>query len=71
MALVAASIRPVKRRLGEFVVRWCENLKLKPWEQTYGLHRLFSFWGFPNDEGRPYNHMRLKLKLDNGQMSLF
>lgn len=71
MALVAASSRPVKRSLGELVVRWCEDLKLKPREQSFGLHRRFSFWGFPDDKGRPYDRVPLELKLDNGQMSLF
>jgi len=71
MALVAASSRPVKRRLGEFVVRWCEDLRRNPWEQRLGLHRRFSFWGFPDNEGRPYNQMPLELNLDNGQLPLF
>lgn len=71
MALVAASSRPVKRKLGEFVVRWFRDVQQPPWRQQYRLHRRFNLWGFPDKEGRPYSNMRLNLEIQNGQMSLF
>lgn len=71
MALVAASNRRVKRKLGEFVVRWYGDAQRPPWKQQYRLHRRFNLWGFPNEQGRPYNNVHLSLQIDNGQMSLF
>lgn len=71
IAVTAASNRPVKRKLGEFVVRWCLDLRQPPWKQQYGLHRRFNLWGFPDREGHPYNNVSLKLEIQNGQMILF
>jgi len=71
MALVAASNRPVKRELGKFVVRWCQDLRQKPWEQALDLHRRFSLWAFPDRYGRPYNNVPLSLDVDGGQLRLF
>ncbi|GIW52371.1 MAG: hypothetical protein KatS3mg081_1726 [Gemmatimonadales bacterium] len=71
MALVGASSRPVKRKLGEFVVRWFQDVQQPPWRQQYGLHRRFSLWAFPDEEGRPYSNMHLNLEIQNGQMQLF
>ena len=71
MALVAGSSKPTKRELGEMLVRWCQDLQRPPWQQQWGLHRKFSVWGFPDDQGRPYNRPPLALRLDDGQMSLF
>ena len=71
MALVAKSNRPTKRRLGEFVVRWCQDLRNPPWEQYFGLHRKFNLWAFPDAKGRPYNDVSLTLHIEDSQLMLF
>ncbi len=71
MALVAGSSRPTKREMGEMVVRWCEDLRRPPWLQQFKLHRKFSLWAFPDQEGKPYNRVPLALQVDDGQTSLF
>jgi len=71
MALVAGSTRPTKRRLGELIVRWCRDLKKRPWEQNLGLHRKFNLWAFPDESGRPRNNVPLSLRIDDGQLALF
>lgn len=71
MALVAVSSRPVKRTLGEMVVRWCQDLRQLPWQQQCGLHRRFNLWAFPDEQGRPYNNVPLRLDIDDGQLALF
>ncbi len=57
-AIVAGSSRRTKQDLGRMVVNWCQDLKKKPWEQEYGLHRRFSVWAFPDKEGKPYTRLR-------------
>ncbi len=71
MALVAGSSRPTKVELGRMVVRWCQDLRHRPWEQEFKLHRKFNLWAFPDKEGKPYNDVSLALRVDDGQMSLF
>lgn len=71
MALVASGSRPVKRELGEFVVRWFRDVQQQPRKQQYGLHRRFNLWGFPDREGRPYSNIRVELEIQNGQIPLF
>jgi hypothetical protein len=71
MALVGASSRPVKRTLGTFAVRWCRDIRKKPWEQALNLHRRFSFWAFPDWKGRPYTDVPLSLEVDSNQLALF
>ncbi len=71
MALVAASSRPVKRKLGEFVPGFYRDLQQPPWGQRYGLHRRFNLWRFPDEEGRPSNHVPLNLQIDTDQIPLF
>lgn len=71
MALVAGSCRPTKRELGQMVVRWCRDLQQPPWEQQFGLHRKFTLWAFPDQNGRPYNRVGLALSIDDGQRELF
>jgi len=71
MALVAGSSRPTKRELGEAVVRWCRDLQQPPWKQQFQLHRNFSLWAFPDQNGRPYKRVALALHIDDGQLGLF
>ena len=71
MALVAGSSRPTKRELGEMIVRWYRDLRQPPWKQKFGLHRKFNLWGFPDENGRPYNKAELALNIDDGQLRLF
>ncbi|MGY4707513.1 hypothetical protein ACVNPS_07175 [Candidatus Bipolaricaulota sp. J31] len=71
MALVAGSKRPTKRKLGEFVARWCQDLRKPPWKQHFGLHRKFNLWAFPDKNGHPYNDVPLTLHIDDGQLALF
>ena len=71
MALVAESKQPTKRELGQMVVRWCEDLRHPPWQQTFRLHRRFNLWAFPDHEGRPYKSVSLALCSDDGQIDLF
>lgn len=71
IALLAGSTRPTKRRLGELIVRWCEDLRKPPWEQNLGLHRKFNLWAFPDESGHPRNNVPLSLRIDDGQMTLF
>ncbi|WNC60568.1 hypothetical protein RHJ80_01030 [Thermosynechococcus sp. QS41] len=71
MALVAGSSRPTKRELGEMIVRWYRDLQQPPWQQKFGLHRKFNLWAFPDQNGSPYNKVKLALNIDDGQLSLF
>ncbi|HWP36309.1 MAG TPA: hypothetical protein VNL18_02030 [Gemmatimonadales bacterium] len=71
MALVAGSSRPTKRELGEIVVRWCRDLQQPPWKQQFGLYRKFNLWGFPDQNGGPYNRVELSLRIEDGQLGLF
>jgi hypothetical protein len=71
MALVAGSKQPTKCELGQMVVRWCEDLRHPPWQQTHKLQRKCNLWGFPDRDGRPYNSLPLALCVDDGQMDLF
>lgn len=61
-ALVAGSNSPTKCELGEFICNWCHDLSKVPWEQEIGLHRKFSFWAFPDGEGKPYSFPSLALE---------
>lgn len=70
MALVAGSSRPTKRELGKMIVRWYRDLQQPPWQQKFGLHRKFNLWGFPDQNGSPYNKVELALNIDDGQLSL-
>ena len=70
-AIVAGSSRPVKQELGRYALSWCQDLKKKPWQQQYRLHRKFNVWGFPDKEGKPYNDISFALKMNPNQLSLF
>lgn len=71
MALVAGSSRPTKRELGKMIVRWYRDLQKPPWQQKFRLHRKFNLWGFPDDDRKAYNRLKLALNIDDGQLSLF
>ncbi|MEM2002893.1 MAG: hypothetical protein QXT77_09635 [Candidatus Methanomethylicaceae archaeon] len=60
-ALVGLSNRPVKQELGRMVVSWYRDLQKPPWQQQYGMHRKFNLWGFPDEQGRPFNHFLMRL----------
>lgn len=60
-ALTGQARRETKRVLGQIVVRWCDDLRTPPWQQTLGLHRKFSLWAFPDDKGAPYSNVPLAL----------
>jgi len=69
-ALTGCAHRPTKRTLGKMIVSWYEDLQKPPWEQKLGMHRKFNLWGFPDDEGRPFNKFTMKLTIDEGQLPL-
>lgn len=58
-ALVNSAIRPTKRYLASRITAWYEDLQKPLKEQFYGMHRKFNLWGFPDDQGRPYNRFSL------------
>jgi hypothetical protein len=39
--------------------------------QQLQLHRKFNLWAFPDQNGKPYNRLRLALDVDGGQLRLF
>ena len=73
MALVAKAQRRVKREIGEFVIRWCEDLRRPPWQQQLGLYRRFNVWAFPDKDGKvcDVGKIRFELPPGVGQLSLF
>ncbi len=70
-ALVSGSSRATKQELGKMVLRWCEDIRKKPREQQYALHRKFNVWAFPDEQGRPYNNVRFALDANPNQLRLF
>jgi len=71
MALVAGASRPVKRHLGEIILRWTQDLQKSPGKQEYGMYRKFNLWAFPDAQGRPYTNIPFALRGTNGQIHLF
>lgn len=61
-ALVSSSKKLTKMTLGLMVADWCEDICRKPWEQKYKMHRKFNVWGFPDDNGRPFKLIRLRIR---------
>jgi hypothetical protein len=70
-ALVGIANRPTKRELASYVIAWCADLRHLPWRQRYQMHRKFDVWGFPDDNGRPFNDFNLCSPGDENQMALF
>lgn len=60
-ALMGLSRRPVKQELGRMVASWYRDLRKPPWQQNYKMHRKFNLWGFPDEEGRPFNDFSVRL----------
>ncbi|GIV23757.1 MAG: hypothetical protein KatS3mg025_1416 [Bacteroidia bacterium] len=71
VALSGKSQRLVKRELGSMVVSWYLDLKKRPSEQAYKMHRKFNLWGFPDEEGRPFSNFAMALPPCSGQLELF
>lgn len=69
-ALVGLSKRPVKRELGRMVASWYRDLQKPPWAQQCGMHRKFNLWGFPDEQGRPFNRFSMRLNECSEQASL-
>jgi len=74
-AVVAESKVDTKVELASIAYKWIEDIRKKPWYQRYGMHRKFSFWGFPDKRGCPFKNIRLNIQevLDQriGQGKLF
>jgi len=69
-ALMGISKRPVKQELGWMVASWYQDLQNPPWKQRYKMQRKFNLWGFPNENGKPFNHFQMALSYA-GQLALF
>lgn len=69
-ALVKSSTRPTKEYLASRISAWYQDLQKPPKQQFYGMHRKFSLWGFPDDQGRPFNRFSLSYSSSN-QPTLF
>lgn len=69
-ALTGIAQRPTKRKLGQMVSQWYQDLQKPPWEQTYKMYRKLNLWGFPDNKGAPFNKFQFQL-INNGQLSLF
>jgi len=72
-ALVGKAKRLTKRDLALRVLAWCKDIEKEPWKQTYKMHRKFSVWGFPDENGEIIRSLPWALSLDEqtGQRSLF
>lgn len=64
--------RYVKQELGRMIALWYKDLKKPPWEQQYQMHRKFNIWGFPDENGKPFNNFTMALSAEpQQQLSLF
>jgi hypothetical protein len=70
-ALTGGAHRPTKLKLGTMIVSWYEDLQKPPWDQKLGMHRKFNLWGFPDDDGGPFNKFSMSLATNEQQPSLF
>ncbi len=71
-ALLGISNRPVKKELGRMVAAWYQDLQSPPWRQHYRMQRKFNVWGFPDENGKPFNHFTMALSAQpEQQLSLF
>lgn len=55
-ALIKSSIRPTKQYFASRICNWYEDLQKPPRQQNYKMHRKFNLWGFPDHQGKPFNH---------------
>ena len=60
-AIDGRSRRKTKRELASMVGEWAADVRQKPWEQQYGLHRRFSISYFPGPSGNAYSNGPLRL----------
>jgi len=71
-ALVGNATRHTKRELARIVASWIEDLRLPPWQQKYKMHRKFNVWGFPDLDGKSFNHFKLAISgQPENQLRLF
>ncbi|MCX8139280.1 MAG: DUF3800 domain-containing protein [Gemmataceae bacterium] len=70
-ALMGIAKRPVKQELGRMVVSWYHDLQNPPWKQQYRMQRKFNLWGFPDENGKPFNHFQMALSQSPEQLPLF
>jgi len=71
-AMLGISNRPVKRELARMVSSWYQDLQLPPRKQQYNMHRKFNVWGFPDDQGNPFNHFSMAVSPNAAeQLSFF
>lgn len=69
-AVEAKSRQKTKLWFGNEITKFIDDIKLKPWEQVYKLHRKFSVSFFPDDQGLVSNTTEIKIKQDSNQLSL-
>jgi len=60
-AIDGTSRRKTKRELASIVGEWAADVRRKPWEQKYRLHRRFSVSYFPGPKGEVYPDGPLRL----------
>lgn len=70
-ALVKSSIRPTKIYLASRITAWYQDLQKPQKQQFYRMHRKFDLWGFPDDQGRPFNRFSLSCSTSDQQLTLF
>ncbi|MCL6512546.1 MAG: hypothetical protein K6U78_17900 [Anaerolineae bacterium] len=58
-AMVGISNRPTKRELARMMSSWYHDLRLPHGKQRYKLHRKFNIWGFPDEQGKPFNRLSI------------
>ncbi|NLG96419.1 MAG: DUF3800 domain-containing protein [Chloroflexi bacterium] len=70
-ALMGISKRPVKLELGRIAASWYLDLQNPLWKQRYGMQRKFNLWGFPDENGKPFNRFLMALLRCPDQLTLF
>lgn len=70
-ALMGISKRPAKQELGRMIVSWYQDLQNPPWKQQYKMQRKFNLWGFPDENGKPFNCFQMALPRHSEQLELF
>ncbi len=69
-AVEAKSKQKTKLWFGNEIIKFIDDINLKPWKQKYGLHRKFSVSLSPDDKGLVSNTTEIKIKKDDNQLSL-
>jgi len=60
-AIVGVSNRPTKRELARMVSSWHHDVQCHPRKQRYKMQRKFNVWGFPDEQGKPFNKFSMKI----------